>query len=184
MSMNFTCNDCENELHDRSNFDVEIISTQNILTVGDTLELYTSLNSNIELELSESTYDNTDQLIDYTIEIFEVIANNNEAFQARSSFKFLNITGEVFIPEARKWEINIQNRCGSTLCEIEYGLIPQRIGYFGLFLKTGRFGFQNDCQSLTLFPTGFQTDENNNQDILDETNLSGVRVNRSFIDNP
>lgn len=182
--MNFQCNDCDDELNDRSNFTVTPRSSQNTIRIGDTLFLATSLNSQIELELSGSIYDNSDQIINYRIEVFEGLNSNIDVIQSREAFKFVNTLGTVLISPARTWEIAAQNTCDDDICEIEFGMIPQKTGYFGLSLQSGRFGFDKECQFLSLTPTEFASGGDNNFEIFNDINLSNIRINGSFYVSP
>jgi len=182
--MNFQCNDCDEELYDRSEFSSTFNTLESTIAVGDTLIMSTSLSSQIELEFSETTYDNTNQLINYGLEIFEGRENNNDAIQAREKFEFIDLKGNVLIPEARTWEINIENTCDENLCELEFGLIPQQAGYYGFLLRLGNFGITNDCQYLTLWPSEIESGGNNNFEIFNEINLSSIRVDGAFFANP
>lgn len=182
--MNFQCNDCEFELHDRANFTIIPNSTQNTLKLGDTLILSTSLSSQIELEFSGQVHDNSNQIIDYRMEIFEGIIDNNDARQGRNNFEFINIIGAVSIPPARTWEIQIESICDENQCELEFGMIPQKTGYFGMALRSGRFGLGKECQYLTLMPSEIETNGNNNFEIFEELNLSGIRVNKAYFGSP
>lgn len=182
--MNFQCNDCDDELHDRANYSVTPNSNQNIIPIGDTLIISTSFSSQIELELGGFIHDNSSQLINYRMEVFEAQDNNIDAIQARDNFEFINLTGNVSIPPARTWEIVIENTCDENLCELQFGIVPQQTGYFGLFLQTGDFGFENECQFLTLIPTEIQSNGDNNFEIFEEINLSSIRIDGSFFRNP
>ncbi|MCB0521970.1 MAG: hypothetical protein H6577_04380 [Lewinellaceae bacterium] len=182
--MNFQCNDCDDELHDRTNFSVTPNSTQNIISIGDTLIINTSFNSLIELEFSGSIHDNSNQLINYRLEIFEGQNNNIDAIQGRDNFEFINLIGNVFIPPARTWEIVIENTCDENLCELEFGIIPQQTGYYGISLQTGSFGFEDECQFLTLIPTEIQSNGDNNFEIFEEINISSIRIDGTYFGNP
>jgi len=118
------------------------------------------------------------------MEVFEAQDNNIDAIQARDNFEFINLTGNVSIPPARTWEIVIENTCDENLCELQFGIVPQQTGYFGLFLQTGDFGFENECQFLTLIPTEIQSNGDNNFEIFEEINLSSIRIDGSFFRNP
>lgn len=182
--MNFQCNDCENELHDRAGFSVTVNSDQNTISIGDSLLISLSISSQIELELSGKIHDNTDQFINYRLEVFEGVNNDIDVIEGRDNFEFINIVGNVFIPPSRTLEIGIENTCNETLCELEFGLIPQRTGYFGLYLQTGSFGFYDECQFLSLIPTGIESIGSNNFEIFDEINLKSIRIGGSFFRNP
>ena len=155
--MNFQCNDCEDELHDRTDFFVTANPDRNTFSIGDTILISSSINSQIELEFSGTIHDNTNQLINYRLEVFEGVNNDIDVIEGRDNFEFIDIVGNVFIPPARIWEIGIENTCNETLCELEFGIIPQRTGYFGLFLQTGSFGFNDECQFLSLIPTRIES---------------------------
>lgn len=182
--MNFQCNDCEDELHDRTDFSVTTNPDQNTFSIGDTILISSSINSQIELEFSGTIHDNTDQLINYRLEIFEGVNNDIDVIEGRDNFEFIDVVGNVFIPPARTWEIGIENTCNETLCEMEFGLIPQRTGYFGLFLQTGSFGFNDECQFLSLKPTEIESRGSNNFEIFDEIDLNSIRIDGSFFRNP
>ena len=182
--MNFQCNDCENELHDRTDFSVTTNQDQNTFSIGDTILISSSMNSQIELEFSGTIHDNADQLINYRLEVFEGVNNDIDVIEGRDNFEFIDIVGNVFIPPARTWEIGIENTCNETLCELEFGIIPQRTGYFGLFLQTGSFGFNDECQFLSLIPTGIESSGSNNFEIFDEIDLNSIRIDGSFFRNP
>ena len=143
-----------------------------------------SISSQIELELSGTIHDNTDQLINYRLEVFEGVSNDVDVIEGRNNFEFIDIDGSVFIPPARTWEIEIENTCNETLCELEFGLVPQRTGYFGLFLQTGSFGFNDECQFLSLIPTEIESSGSNNFEIFDEIDLKSIRIDGSFFRNP
>jgi hypothetical protein len=142
------------------------------------------MNSQIELEFSGTIHDNADQLINYRLEVFEGVNNDIDVIEGRDNFEFIDIVGNVFIPPARTWEIGIENTCNETLCELEFGIIPQRTGYFGLFLQTGSFGFNDECQFLSLIPTGIESSGSNNFEIFDEIDLNSIRIDGSFFRNP
>lgn len=182
--VNFQCNDCEDELHDRTGFSVRTNSDQSTFSIGDTILISSSISSQIELEFSGIIHDNTDQLINYKLEVFEGVNNDIDVIEGRDNFEFINIVGNVFVPPSRTWEIRIENTCNETLCELEFGLIPQRTGYFGLFLQTGNLGFNNECQSLSLIPTGIESSGSNNFEIFDEIDLNSIRIDGSFFRNP
>ena len=182
--MNFTCNDCEDELHDRSNFTVILNSSQNTISIGDTLSLNTALNSLMELEFSGRIHDNSNKAINYRIEVFEARANSNDAFPARDNFELIGQVGNVNLPPFRIWEVIIENNCGEDTCELELGIIPLKVGYFGIALRTGNFGIENECEHLSLFPNGIQSNGNNNFEIFEEINISSIRVNKSIFSNP
>jgi hypothetical protein len=182
--MNFQCNDCEDELHDRTGYSVTTNSDQNTFSIGDTLLISSILSSQIELELSGTIHDNIDQFINYRLEVFEGVNNDIDVIEGRDNFEFIDIVGNVFIPPARTWEIGIENTCNDTLCELIFGLIPQRTGYFGLFLQTGSFGFNDECQFLSLIPTEIESSGGNNFEIFDEIDLNSIRIDGSFFRNP
>lgn len=182
--MNFQCNDCDTELNDQSSFIVTPSTTENNIRIGDTLFLKTSLSSQIPLQFSGSIHDNSDQLINYRLEIFEGINSNTDAKEARDDFEYINKVGMVSMPTARTWEILIENTCDENLCELEFGMIPQKKGRYGLLLKAGRFGLDNECDFLSLFPPEIESDGNNNFEIFNEINLSNIRVDNVFFDSP
>ena len=182
--MNFQCSDCDDELHDRSNFSATLSTLQNTFEVGDTLILSSSFSSQIKLEFSETTHDNANQLINFTLEVFEGIENDKDAIQARDNFEFIDLKGNVFIPQARTWEISISNTCDENLCELEFGLIPQKAGYYGFLLGIGSFGFADECQFLNLIPTKIESNGNNNFEIFNEINLTNIRTDGAFFANP
>ena len=181
---NFQCNDCEDTLHDRSSFTVIPNSTESTFTIGDTLFLTTSFSSQIELELSGSTHDNSNKFINYTVELFEGVKDNIDAVEARDNFEFINSIGTVSIPFARTWEIVVENTCDENLCELEFGMIPNKTGYFGLSLRSGFFGNEDECQFLSLVPTEIESNDNNNFEIFNDLNLSKIRTHGSFYRNP
>ncbi len=182
--MNFQCNDCDDEIHDRTNYSVTPNSNQNIIPIGDTLIISTSFSSQIELELSGTIHDNSNKFINYRMKMFEAQENNNDVIQARDNFEFINLIGHVSFPPSRTMEIVIENTCDEDLCELQFGIVPQQTGYFGLFLQTGSFDYENECQFLTLFPTEIQSDGDNNFEIFEEINLSTIRIDGSFFSNP
>ena len=182
--MNFQCDNCEDELHDRSSFSTTLNTLQSQIEVGDTLIMSASFSSQIELEISKMTHDNSNQLINYTLEIFKAVENDVNAIQARNDFDFIDMKSSVFVPESRTWEVNIENFCGNSLCELEFGFIPKKAGYYGLFLRTGIVGISNSCQFLTLMPTAIESNGNNNFDTFSEINVSRIRVDGVFFSNP
>jgi len=182
MTMNFQCNDCDEELHDQSNFDVVVNLTESVMSIGDTINLKTELDSQIELKHSESIYDNSNQAINYRIKIFEATSGNTNASPARDDFDFVDVKGNVSLL-FRPWEINIDNTCDDQLCELEFGMIPQRTGYFGILLQLGNFGL-GDCQFLTLFPNEIQSNGTNNFGVFEEINISRIRVDGANFKNP
>lgn len=182
--MNFQCNDCDSTLYDRASFSLAINSNQNTFSVGDTLVLSASISSQIRLERSAIIHNNTDQLLNYYLDIFEGINNDVGVIQGRDNFELVGLTGAVSIPPSRTWEIGIENTCTETLCELELGLIPQRAGYFGLFLKAGSFGLNDECQFLSLIPTGIESIRSNNFDLYEEIGLNRIKVNHTIFDNP
>lgn len=182
--MNFQCNDCEDVLHDRFFFSVIPNSTQNTFKIGDTLILTTSFSAQIELEFSGEVYDNSNQIVDYRLEIFEGLRDKVDTRQARDNFEFINVKGAVTFPPSRTWEILIENNCDENLCEMEFGMIPKKTGYYGIALRSGGFGYENDCQYLTLMPSGLETNGNNNFEIFEDLKLSEIRVNRAYFKNP
>ncbi len=181
---NFTCDDCEDRVHDQSDFAISLRSTQSSVDVGDTLILDGLFNSTFELKFSQTQYDNADQLIEYGLEIFEITANSIDAADARTNFDFVGIEGDVIVSQGRPFKLSIWNTCGSDLCMLTLGLIPQKPGYYGIVLKSGAFGMENDCQSFTLNPSEIETDGTNNFEILSEINQSSLRINRVFYKKP
>ena len=118
------------------------------------------------------------------MEVFEAQYNNIDAIQARDKFEFINLTGNVSTLSLQTWDIVVENTCGENLCELQFGMVPQQAGYFGLALQTGRFGFENECDFLTLFPTEIQSDGGNHFEIFNEINLSKIKIDGSFFRNP
>ncbi len=183
--INFTCHDCEDTLTDRSNFSVIPSTSQNTFSIGDTLFLSTHFSTQMELEFSGTVYDNSNQLVNYTMKLFEGTNVNNTSIEARDNFEFLNSIGFVSFPYSRTFEIVPENRCDEDLCELEFGIIPQKKGYFGIMLRSGRFGYEdNSCQSLSLMPTEIESNGNNNFEIFNEIGLSTIRIEGSFFRNP
>lgn len=182
--LNFTCNDCEEEIYDSSDFSVTLNSTQNTFIIGDTLSLHTIFDSQMELENSGATYDNSDQRINFDVKIFKAHPADNHIIGGRDNFEIIGQIGDVFIPSSRKWRVNIKNICSEDVCELELGLIPQRIGYYGISLQSGRFGTEDVCQNLTLSPTEIESNGNNNFEIFREIHLRSIRVDGSFFRNP
>ena len=85
--LNFQCNDCEDELHDRTGFSVTTNLDQNTFSIGDTILMSSSISSQIELELSGTIHDNTDQLINYRLEVFEGVSNDVDVIEGRNNFE-------------------------------------------------------------------------------------------------
>ena len=181
---NFTCNDCEEELHDQKNYSIMVLPQQIIYEIGDTIIVSANFSSQIELELSNQIHDNTDQLANFNIEIFQGIESNVDAIQARDDFEIIDITGNTLIPLRRTWEIQVENTCNENLCELVFGIIPRNVGYFGISQKLGRFGYENECQNFTLIPSEIESNEDNNFEIFNEINISRIRINRSYYANP
>ena len=63
-------------------------------------------------------------------------------------------------------------------------MVPQKAGYFGIALRSGGFGYGNDCMHLTLMPSDLEANGDNNFEVFEELNLSGIRVNKAFFESP
>lgn len=177
----FQCVECEEELHDRSNFSVTLNTTQNTLEVGDTLILRTLFDSQMELEFSGNTYDNSNQSISYEIELFYAQEGFSDAFPAREYFEFIGQGTQVDTSSRNEWRVKIASHCREERCGLSLGLVAQRAGYFGIALQNGRFGEHDYCKSLTLQATEIETNGSNNAEIFREIDRSGIRIDGRYV---
>ncbi|MEM9547603.1 MAG: hypothetical protein AAGA77_16605 [Bacteroidota bacterium] len=181
--MNFTCNDCEDEIHDEFHYEVSLTTEKEELKIGDTLRFSTVFPSKVELASSKMIHDNSEQYVDYRFHILELERGKTKASPARESFRFVNLdAGTVHIPEARAWEAEIHNFCGPDTCRLAFGIVPKREGFFGVFLRKGFLG-AFECMDLTLFPSRIKSDVGSNTTILEELELSNIKTD-FLIDNP
>lgn len=182
--MNFQCDNCEEMLHDQVSYSTLLNTLENTINVGDTLILNTSLDSKMELELSGNVHDNSDKYVDYRIEMFEGVKGSRDAIPARNNFDFVDIKGRVTSPPYRDWEIKIENICDSLVCDINFRMIPKRSGYFGIALRNGDMCPSCECKNLSLIPSEVECNGNNNFEIFNEIDISGIRINRAYYAHP
>ena len=182
--MNFQCSDCVDELHDQTGFSAIMNSDQSIFSVGDTLVLRVGVSSQLELEFNEITHDNSNQRIDYQLGIFEGVNDASNVIKGREHFEYIDLVGNVTLPQSRTWGIRVENTCDDTLCELEFGMIPKKAGYFGFSLQPGGFGYDDECKFLTFYPTGIESSDGNNFEIFDEIGITRIRIDGSSIIEP
>ncbi len=182
--MNFQCMDCADELYDNSSYSVTINPNLSTFSIGDTLILNTNLNSQILLENSGIIHDNSNLPISYSMLVFEGVNNDSTVISAIDNFDYISLDGNVTLPNFNTWKVNISNSCNNNSCNLEFGLVPQRSGYFGLLLETGDIGNNYNCQNLSLIPIGINSSGGNNFEIFSEIDINSIRINSSFWSNP
>jgi len=179
----FQCSDCEEELHDEKQYSVNIFPEISSFSIGDSITLSSSMSSQINLELSNTIFDNSNQSIEYRIKVFKIEPNNEDATPARQHFEISNQTGDIRFPSSRILDVEISETCNATLCEFELDLIPTTNGYYGISLESGHFGFEDDCQLLSLIPNEIEA-ASNNFEICEEINTTRFRLDNSFNSDP
>lgn len=159
---NFQCNDCENEHHDKSSFTANIFPLKDIYNIGDTILLGTIFNSLVNLENSNTTYDNSNQNVSFVVQVFEVNPNNEVIIDGIEDFEISNRIGQiVYSPYyERRLAKEITNVCDDDNCEFLIEIIPKRKGIYCFSLLNSPFG-EKECQYFDLINNDFGLNDNN-----------------------
>lgn len=183
--MNFQCEHCENRIYDHANYSLSVSSIGPTFSIGDTIVLGTNFSSQIPLEKSGLIHDNAGQYISCVLEIFAGIPNTSDAVQARDSFTYVDMEGQVSSTRVWTWEIYLTNTCGMSECTFSFGLVPQKSGYYGILLSGGMFDRRDDCQEYQFSPTEIKHIENsNNFNVFEEIHLNSITINNRFFRYP
>jgi len=183
---NFQCNDCEDEIHDQSSFTANIIPLQENYDIGDTILIGARFSALIPLENSKTTFDNSNQIMTFVIQIFEVKPNNELIIDGIQNFDVISRIGQIN-PSSyydNRLAKEITNTCDDENCEFQIEINLRKKGIYCFSMLNSRFG-EMECQNLSLVKNDFGLDDNNFE-ICQEINTNRFRVleGGSFFSNP
>ncbi len=184
--MNFTCNDCEDEIHDEVLYRVLLSDDRGVYQVGDTLVLSTSNPAITTLERSGATFDNSGQHFQFEIKVFEGLPNEIRSVSGREKFEYVEINSTVLNTSSIGYEVRVSNVCSDSLCDMSLGIVMNEVGYFGIALDSGWFG-GDLCEFISYFPDGYEVSDNNFQvfseiNIVDNIFVDGTRYSEENFD--
>lgn len=184
--LNFQCNDCEDELHDRYHFEVVPSSSQISYKIGDTIQLNLRFEAQMKLEFSKEIHDNANELVYYWMDVFRG-SSDGEVYPAREDFEFVELAGQLVLDNVRRdseWYIEVKDSCSNEFCDLTFAMVPKKKGYYGLNLKLGRFALNDHCKYFNMWPVGFDNNGNNNFEIFKEIQMTDFTLNKSYYYNP
>lgn len=182
--MNFQCGDngpCVGE-ENVTSFPATISPNTSSVSVGDTLwvesEFDTELplsnkNGMISLDSAECiTFLNVMKVENHTIEVIEGLRD----------FEYINLYGSLeqtdFQDQRREFESTIYFSCGNDKCRFKIGMIPQRQGFYCLWIRGGKFQKPGEeellCPPLNRFRDIVFEIEDFNQELYAQQNVKGV----------
>ena len=142
--------------------------------VGDTLFLKIEMNSTLEFESSEDTYDASNQLVWMKFNIFEGTLGTRDMLPAREKFEHISNEGSISARDNRPFELTINNNCSEEICDVSTGLVPLQSGYYGIEMDFG-YVSQDPCEDITLRPN-FDVNNNNSVEFTDDLRINLVRI--------
>jgi len=163
----FQCYDCEKNVNNISSFKIDISPIEKVFEVGDTIWISTSFDSNIELNNSTFSYDNSNQLCDFDLNVLHIQSDNQKVKDGVGFFEFLIEKGEISSPNQYQGNSDVKQmvsfNCSDQFCEFRIGIVCKDSGYFGLKVWGGGFGYDtsNDCESSRFDNITFNIDNNN-----------------------
>ncbi len=183
---NFQCNDCKDELHDQSSFTANIFPLTEIYNVGDTISIGANFSSSIGLDYSNTIYDNSNQIISFGVQVFEVRPNDELISDGIEDFDIISKIGQI-VPSPYhddRLAKEITNICDNDKCEFLIEIIPKKKGIYCFSLLNSRFG-ETECQYLSLINNNFGLNDNNFE-VCQEINTSKFSLfeGGTFYSNP
>lgn len=180
---NFQCDNCEEELRGNSSYTAYINPMQVYYPVGDTILLGTSHSSLIPLDDINETYDSASKLINYKVQIFKVMPNNQDAVDGIDDFEISTRTGYI-IPRRHEWAVSITDSCSMDTCGFQIAIVPKEKGIYGFSLMNSYFG-ETECDHypFSLVKNDFGV-TNNNFEICQEIDTERMRVDGIYYSHP
>lgn len=180
VSAGFQCNDCDEYIENISKFSIQIEPLQSSYNRTDTIWISATFDSNLALENSDESYDNSNQRADIDFHIYRIEENNEKITQGIKDFHYLNIEGEFNELEFHDKSYQVQGRidftCSDTLCYFKIGILCHNPGIYGFAVSNGGFGYfdESDCQ-YNMFNVSFDIQENNFE-ICEEINTHNLSI--------
>lgn len=176
------CNICEDEFFDYTEVSVFIKDSKASYSVGDTIGIYCSFPSDINLIESGTTLDISNKQFRMDMYFNELVIGQRETIGSVDKLEFITRKGQVQkVLDLTTLRKLLYGNCDDEDCVLEFDIIFREPGMFSIALGFGVFLLEEDCRSIDMRPLGFETVDLN-LGLLEKLEAQGYFIRNRFIE--